>query len=293
VLKELLLLKRQSITIAKVMLFLLASAFSSISAQAMQVAILNMVGDEKGEFTQLLRTEARRNSPEISLIDEDQTAVALRGAGYSGSLNLSRDEARALGLSLGCDLFVIGKVLLARRIDSADKFYFESFAAMFLIDTRSGRLLKFLFADSKADQEKEARAQLIASLNAHWQVFKEVIKDANVSAQKVSESSQSLTSQEEVIDLDHAPSGLAAPVFYQRLKPPYNDQAKLAAITATVELDVVFQADGRVGKVEIVRWAGFGLDESAVATVRQLRFKPAELNGRKVSVRARVQYNFR
>lgn len=270
-------------------MFLLYGTFSASSAQAAQVAILNLVGDEKGEFTHILRTEAKHSGPEISLADEDQITVSLRATGYADKLNLSRDEARALGLSLGCDFFIIGKVLLARRIDAADKFFFEAFSGMFLIETRSGRLVKFLFARAKSGQEQEARTQLVSAINSQWKTFSEVINNTN-SAQQESANS---TEQEQIIDLDTAQAKVTPPIFYQRLKPAYNDDAKLAAIAATVELDVVFQADGRIGKVEIVRWAGFGLDESAIATVRQLRFKPAELNGRKVSVRARVQYNFR
>jgi len=48
-----------------------------------------------------------------------------------------------------------------------------------------------------------------------------------------------------------------------------------------------------VGEIQIVRWGGFGLDESAERAIRQLKFKPATRDGRAVSVRAIVRYNFR
>jgi TonB family protein len=52
-------------------------------------------------------------------------------------------------------------------------------------------------------------------------------------------------------------------------------------------------ADGEVRGVDIVRWAGFGLDESAVATVKQMHFFPAMRNGTAIPMRVMLRYNFR
>jgi TonB family protein len=62
---------------------------------------------------------------------------------------------------------------------------------------------------------------------------------------------------------------------------------------ATVDALVEIGADGEVGQVEIVRWAGYGLNESVVATVRQMHFFPALRAGAHVPVRALLRYNFR
>ena len=43
----------------------------------------------------------------------------------------------------------------------------------------------------------------------------------------------------------------------------------------------------------MVKWAGFGLDESAIATVKKLRFKPAERDEKKLTIKGLVRYNFR
>jgi outer membrane biosynthesis protein TonB len=45
--------------------------------------------------------------------------------------------------------------------------------------------------------------------------------------------------------------------------------------------------------VEVVRWAGFGLDEAALSTVRQLHFAPARRDGTAVPMRVLLRYNFR
>jgi outer membrane biosynthesis protein TonB len=45
--------------------------------------------------------------------------------------------------------------------------------------------------------------------------------------------------------------------------------------------------------VRVVRWAGFGLDEEVVSTVRRMHFRPAAREGGPVAVRVLLRYNFR
>ena len=51
--------------------------------------------------------------------------------------------------------------------------------------------------------------------------------------------------------------------------------------------------DGEVNRVDVARWAGFGLDEAAVDTVRQLHFFPASRDGVAIPFRVLLRYNFR
>ncbi len=88
-------------------------------------------------------------------------------------------------------------------------------------------------------------------------------------------------------------NGFKPPEFLNRVKPEYNSEAEQADITATVEAMVVFRSTGEVGEIEIVRWAGFGLDQSSERAIRQLKFKPATRDGKPISVRALIRYNFR
>ena len=97
----------------------------------------------------------------------------------------------------------------------------------------------------------------------------------------------------EVIRDDELKPNDKLPTFYQRLKPDYTAQADAIGVKATVELEAVFQADGMVGEIEVVRWAGFGLDEAATATIKKMRFRPAQQNEKAVSLRGLVRYNFR
>ncbi len=267
---------------------------------SIRLAVVDLAGDDRGEATSLLRSLASASkSPSLDLpsfdpIDDDLVKAAARGAGYDGSLNLSRDEARALGQSLGCDFYLLGKVLIARRAVSAERFYFEALSGLFLVEARTGALTLFTLDRAKADGDEQARALLKELIASQWsRCAKAAIlawRKRAVEIENVGKVSAPLI---EVFSDDFSAQGIEPPVFYQRLKPAYTEEADLAGITATVELEAVFGDDGRVGEVEVARWAGFGLDEAAMATVRQLRFKPARRDGKNVTIRGLVRYTFR
>jgi len=60
-------------------------------------------------------------------------------------------------------------------------------------------------------------------------------------------------------------------------------------VDALVDVD----EKGEVSRAEISRWAGYGLDESVIATVKQLHFFPAMRDGRALPMRVLLRYNFR
>lgn len=225
---------------------------------------------------------------EFTLVDSAQMNIALKGAQYNGSLNLSLDEARALGLSIGCDYYFLGLAKVVRRLATEKEFYFDVMLGVFLVETRNGKLLRFSFQQAQAANERLARQQLTELTETVWRQSADVIKSPpqEIANDQVTELYD--LSSEEAVKLNIKP-----PQFYRRIKPAYTDDAEFAGVTATIELKAVFQADGRIGAVEVIRWGGFGLDESSIATVRQLRFEPAKWNGRAVNVSAVVQYNFR
>src|SRR6187200_2751220 len=132
-----------SLISAVILALILALCSSSILAQSpTRVAIVDLAGDDKEEVATILRTVASQFDP----IDAAQTLAAVRGASYTGSLNLTRDDARALGGSLGCDYYVLGRIQNMRRLGAANEAYFEALAGIFLIETRNGRLVLFDFA---------------------------------------------------------------------------------------------------------------------------------------------------
>ncbi len=260
---------------------LLPFAFAQVQPR---IAILNFNGET--EAASHLRKVVTQS--EFRLVDSDQMNMALKGAGYSGSLNLTLDEARALGLSMGCDYYVIGLAKVLRRLATEKEFYFDVMVAAFLVETRSGKMLRFSFEQARVAKENLANQQLAEFAQTIWRQSADAIKSPPQETMHQPSAEFYDLSSDEAAKLNIKP-----PQFYRRIKPEYTATAEFAGITATIELKVVFQSDGRIGAVEVIRWAGFGLDESSLATVRQLRFEPAKLNGRPVNVSAVVQYNFR
>src|SRR5260370_37042049 len=84
-----------------------------------------------------------------------------------------------------------------------------------------------------------------------------------------------------------------APRPYRRLKPLYPESAARAEVEAVVDVLADIDARGEVGRIEIARWAGYGLDQSVIDTVKQMHFFPAMRAGVVIPMRVLLRYNFR
>ena len=235
----------------------------------------------------------------VALIDRDMARSAARGAGYAGSLNMTLAEARSLGASIGCDFYVTGDAQTIRRSSSARPVYFESYASIFVVSSRTGRLVLWDRPAAESDTAERAEASLLASLDGRAGGR---YASALASAFEREERERFDTSGEEehgaVIDLSNDEGAevlkdLREPAPYRRLRPAYTDAAFRAEAEATVDASVEIDSGGEVREVSIVRWAGFGLDEEVASTVRRMHFRPAEREGEPVAVRVLLRYNFR
>src|SRR5690348_13948114 len=75
-------------------------------------------------------------------------------------------------------------------------------------------------------------------------------------------------------------------------KPVYTQEGIAKKIEGDVLVQVLFTASGEVRVERVVRGLGYGLDESAEAAARQIRFKPAEQDGRPVDFAAIAHITF-
>ncbi|PYV66253.1 MAG: hypothetical protein DMG97_29960 [Acidobacteria bacterium] len=82
------------------------------------------------------------------------------------------------------------------------------------------------------------------------------------------------------------------PVVLQRVEPRYSEEARKARYDGTVVLEVIIRADGSVDVQRIVRSLGFGLDENAIAAIKQWKFRPGMRNGVPVDLSLNVEVNF-
>src|SRR5688572_17209095 len=69
------------------------------------------------------------------------------------------------------------------------------------------------------------------------------------------------------------------PVLTYQVEPQYTDQARQARLQGAVRLQAIVRSNGTVDSVQVLQGLGMGLDEAAVAAVRQWRFRPATRNG--------------
>ena len=74
--------------------------------------------------------------------------------------------------------------------------------------------------------------------------------------------------------------------------PGYTTEALDNDVYGVVRLRAVLTSTGQVTNISVVRGLPDGLTEKAVAVARQIRFTPAEKDGRKVSIYVTLEYNF-
>jgi TonB family protein len=89
-------------------------------------------------------------------------------------------------------------------------------------------------------------------------------------------------------------AGVTVPVCVYCPNPNYTDEARAAKFNGSVILQVVVTAEGRAENISVVRKAGYGLEQSAILTVRKWQFKPARgPNGKPVSTIVPIEVTFR
>ncbi len=89
--------------------------------------------------------------------------------------------------------------------------------------------------------------------------------------------------------------GVSYPSCLYCPRPEYSDQARRSKYQGTVALKVTVLANGRArpDSIEVTKSIGMGLDENAVAAVRNWRFKPAiGPNGKPVNAIVEVEVQF-
>ncbi len=76
------------------------------------------------------------------------------------------------------------------------------------------------------------------------------------------------------------------------VKIPYPPEARKNNIEGPVVMDIIIDQDGRVRSSTLVRGPGFGLEEAAMAAIKEFLFKPARVGEQNVAVKIRYSYRF-
>ena len=265
----------------------------------MPVAVLGFGESGIGRLASETLAANLESVPELLVLDRDQTRTAAKGAGHIASLNMSLQEARGLGAAIGSDYYIVGDAQTLRRSPSVGPPYFESYASVFLVSSRTGRLLKWERPSFSAATAVAAEKLLLADLSSgatrsrSLVAIRQAREDERMRREMAIESSAPLIEAAPDDDKTSLAEGLRLPRPFRRLSPPYPQTAASAEVEAIVDVLVDLDIKGDVSNAEVARWAGFGLDEATIETVRQMHFFPAMRNGTPIPLRVLLRYNFR
>jgi hypothetical protein len=278
-------------------LFASACAVSALAAPT-RIAFLDLGNTEIGRAAAERLSKQVAKSPDIVVMDRDQAKTAAAGAGYAGSLNLSLAEARDIGSAIGCDFFIVGDADTLRRSPSTGPIYFESYASIFVVSARTGRLVFWQRPSANKASAAESEKTLFDLLSSD-----ELLQSLVSSIRKTTESEQAeraarVENALPVIEVmsdetAEADNSTRPPRPFRRVKPEYTEAASHSRVEAIVDALADIDEKGEATHVEIARWAGYGLDESVIGAVKQMHFFPAMRDRRAIPMRVLLRYNFR
>jgi TonB family protein len=292
---------RYILLVISIVCALASSIAAQTNARGIRVAVLDFGETETGHRAADKLSLALSANNLLLMVDREESRAAARGAGYAGSLNMTLQEARAIGGAIGCDFYITGDAQTLRRSPSTGPVFHEAYASVFIVSARTGRLIMWdrpVFESSSPDEALKILLRELSQRAAHYAATIQAAQESehNERAQASALAINTVATVIEDAPDDEAAAarvGLRLPQPYRRLRPAYPETAARAEAEATVDVQLEIDSGGEVSRVEVVRWAGFGLDEAAVSTARQLHFRPAMRDGVGVPVRVLLRYNFR
>lgn len=245
---------------------------------------------DKSELADKIRPIMERSlSTKCELVDPSLAQAAFDSENFSEPYNLSVDDARNFSAAAGIDFFILVKSDVQRRASFERGEVFEAYCSTFLVDGRSGALLRWDIASQNSEVETKSVEKMLDHLNL-------VADNLSQSFDELSQRkriAKSVVEDYQVIDVDDPSQKLRAPAPYKRISPEYTNLARLYGIEATVEALVYIDSSGKAKHISIVRWAGFGLDESVFGALMEMNWWPAQKNGVTIPSRILVKYNFK
>jgi hypothetical protein len=268
-------------------LLLVILALANIAA-AQRVAIL--APDRAEKSASLAEKLASHLGNKLRVLDNDLSHAAYLSTPHETPFNLTTEESKRIGAAIGCDAFILVRSVNQRRSALGRSEYYEAYATLYLVSSRSGRLNWWKLLSYEAATPGEADQLLTKAIE-------DLAGDiaARIRSFVVKEMNEPEPGAIEEVPDEKSPQAknFRAPVPYLRIKPAYTPLAAFYEVTATVDALVDLDAAGEIGRIEISRWAGFGLDESVEAAIRKMNWRPAERNGKPLPMRFLLRYNFK
>jgi TonB family protein len=256
-------------------------------AAAQKLAFLT---PEKTQRSQIVNEKLQSMlAKDFKILDDSMVETVSQSLSEMNVFNLSREEARNLGAAIGCDYFIVQKADTLRRASlSKPTAYYESYAVVYLVSSRTGRLLFWNLSKFEADASPEAERKMLAATDDLAAEISSRLKASKQIAEIEQAGFAELPGEDSPESKKFRP-----PLPYRRFKPQYTDAANLYNVAATVDAAVDIDENGKVLRIEILRWAGYGLDESVAETIRKMQWQPALREGKALPIRVLLRYNFK
>lgn len=92
----------------------------------------------------------------------------------------------------------------------------------------------------------------------------------------------------------YKPGGdVTPPAVISKVEPQYSDEARHAHWSGTILAIVVVDENGDIHDISIPNSPGMGLDEKVIEALHKWKLKPAELDGKPVPTRTKVEVTFK
>jgi Gram-negative bacterial TonB protein C-terminal len=255
-----------------IILFVVCCFSPTIFAQKFAV-----ITPESSSISEKISTEL---SDKLNALDSDLVQTAFRSTTYENIYNLTTSEAKTIGSAIGCDYFILLKTDTWQR-NSFDKGeYFESYAVVYVVNSKTGHLIFWKLYGFEDKKSSLAELKLFTQINL-------------ISAQIRINLADSETNKTNIKEYSEDDKTLRSPLPYKRIKPAYTTIASFHSVAATVDIEVDLNEKGEVTRTEIVRWAGFGLNESVIETVKKMNWRQALKDGKPIPIRILLRYNFK
>lgn len=220
----------------------------------------------------------------VKVLDAELADAAFRSTAVENVFNLSTQESKRIGAVVGCDAFVLLGSATQRRESLDRPAYIEAYGVAYVVDSRSGTLIEWMIESVEAATPAAAAEKLLARAPA---------VAAKIAVSVKAKRNIPPPVFDEVPEPDSpAARGLRTPIPYRRIRPEYTRLAYLYGVKATVDIEVDIDAEGRIVRTSIERWAGFGLDAAVDKAVRSMNWRPAERDGKVLPMRVLLRYNF-
>ncbi len=140
----------------------MAAAFLVTAIRAEKIAVL---APEKTGISEAAAERLADAFDDELIEDSSQVDAAFRSIAVTDPFNLSIEAARRIGDVIGCDHFIFVKSETLRRASIDRPSYFEAYAAIFVVSTRTGRLVIWKLQSAEDSDSATAESALFKKLD--------------------------------------------------------------------------------------------------------------------------------